>query len=128
LSTSETNPFTYFERVVMVRDALLDRGLQSHEFLIVPFPIHEPELYRCYAPASAVHFIRVYSEWEQEKVRRLRGQGFIVEILDPGEEKEVSGEEVRSLMRSDLPWEHLVPHGTVGVVRRVLATGQSRTR
>jgi cytidyltransferase-like protein len=120
----EANPFTYFERVLMIRDALLARGLHQQEFLVVPFPIHNLELYRHYAPADAVHFIRVYSDWEQEKVRRLQNQGFVVEVLDPGKEKEVSGVEVRRLMRSDLSWEHLVPDGTVGVVRRALSAGR----
>ena len=118
------NPFTYLERALMIRDALLAEGLRPQEFQIVPFPIHDPELYRHYTPADAVHFIRVYSDWEREKVCRLRGQGFVVEVLDPGKEKEVSGVEVRRLMRSDLPWEHLVPDGTAGVVRCALTTGR----
>lgn len=118
------NPFTYLERVLMIRDALLAGGVHQQEFLVVPFPIHHPELYRHYAPIDAVHFIRVYSDWEQEKVRRLRSQGLVVEVLDPGKEKEVSGVEVRRLIRSDLPWEHLVPEGAASVVRRVLATSR----
>ena len=120
----EANPFTYLERALMIRDALLAGGFSQEEFLIIPFPIHAPELYRHYVSNDAVHFVRVYSDWEREKVRRLRSQGFVVEILDPGREKEVSGVEVRRLMRSGLPWEHLVPDGAVGVVRRALTTGR----
>jgi hypothetical protein len=48
--------------------------------------------------------------------------GCAVEVLDLGKEKEVSGVEVRQLMRSGLPWEHLVPDGTAGIVRRALAS------
>lgn len=120
----EANPFTYLERALMIRDALLAGGLSPEEFLIVPFPIHAPELYRHYVSVDAVHFVRVYSDWEREKVRRLRSQGFVVEILDPGREKELSGVEVRRLIRSGLPWEHLVPHGALDRVRSALTTGR----
>src|SRR4051812_45474626 len=74
----ESNPFTYLERTLMIRDSLLDEGLHPQAFLIVPFPIHNPELCRYYVPTGAVHFVRVYSGWEQEKIRRLRAEGFPV--------------------------------------------------
>lgn len=122
----EANPFTYLERALMVRDSLLAAGTDAREFVIVPFPIHEPRLVRFYAPAGAVHFVRVYSSWEQEKVRRLRDQGFVVEILDPGGEKEVSGTEVRRLLRAGLPWEHLVPECAAAVIRSVFAEDGDR--
>ena len=86
-----SNPFTYFERLLMIRDALLAEGLKPCSFAIVPFPIHEPGLVGHYVPEGTVHFIRVYSRWEEEKVRRLRDAGATVEILDPGEEKRSPG-------------------------------------
>jgi cytidyltransferase-like protein len=121
-----SNPFTYFERLLMIRDALLAEGLKARDFGLVPFPVHEPVLIGHYVPGGTVHFVRVYSRWEEEKVRRLRGEGFSVEILDPGGEKKVSGTEVRRLMREGLPWEHLVPRGAAEVVRRILAEDPSR--
>ena len=121
-----SNPFTFFERAVMVRDVLLAEGLRSREFVVVPFPINAPELCRYYVPAGAVHFVRVYSDWEREKVRRLRDHGFTVEVIDPGKEKEVSGAEVRRLLRSGLPWEHLVPDSTANIVRGSPALGRIR--
>jgi cytidyltransferase-like protein len=118
----ESNPFTYLERTLMIRDSLLDEGLRPQAFSIVPFPIHDPKLCRYYVPTGAVHFVRVYSGWEQEKIRRLRAEGFTVEILDLGKEKEISGVEVRRRLSSGLPWEHLLPPGTAAVIRRTLAT------
>lgn len=123
-----SNPFTYFERLQMIRDTLLTEGLKARDFAIVPFPIHDPGLIGHYVPEGPTHFVRVYSRWEEEKVRRLRDEGFPVEILDPGEEKKVSGSEVRRLMREGLPWEHLVPGGTAEIVRRILAEDPSRLR
>jgi len=123
-----SNPFTYFERLLMIRDALLAEGLKACDFSFVSFPIHEPGLIGHYVPGETVHFVRVYSRWEEEKVRRLRAEGFPVEVLDPGEEKKVSGTEVRHLMCEGLPWKHLVPLSTVKIVCRILAEDSSRLR
>lgn len=119
----ESNPFTYLQRALMVRDSLLAEGVRPDHFSIVPFPIHDPRLCRYYVPAGAVHFVRVYSGWEREKVHRLRAAGFAVEILDVGKEKKISGVEVRHRIRSGLPWEYLVPAGTAAVVCHTHATG-----
>jgi nicotinamide mononucleotide adenylyltransferase len=121
-----SNAFTYFERLLMIRDALLAEGLKPQGFAIVPFPVHEPGLVCHYVPEGAVHFVRVYSRWEEEKGRRLRDAGATVEILDPGEEKRISGAEVRRRIREGLPWERLVPRSTAEIVRRILAEDPSR--
>ncbi len=112
----EFNPFTYFERALMIRDSLLGEGLEAREFVVTPFPIQEPELCRHYVPKGTIHFVRVYSGWEEEKVRRLKAQGFAVEVLGRGEEKAISGKEVRRLIRAGLAWEHLVSPAAVPVI------------
>ena len=114
--TAESNPFTYFERALMLRDSLLDEGLEAGEFLVAPFPIQQPELCRYYVPEGTIHFIRVYSGWEEEKVCRLRAHGLTVEVLSRDEEKAVSGTEVRRLIRAGLAWEHLVPAAAVPII------------
>ena len=43
-SKPEENPFTYYERMNMIRDAMLEAGVSRQEFEIVPFPINFPEL------------------------------------------------------------------------------------
>jgi hypothetical protein len=57
-------------------------------------------LCRYYVPEGTIHFIRVYSGWEEEKVCRLRAHGLTVEVLSRDEEKAASGTEVRR--RSEL--------------------------
>ena len=123
-----SNPFTYFERLQMIQDTLLAEGLNPSAFVIVPFPIQDLGLIGHYVPKGTVQFVRVYSSWEEEKARRLRDEGFPVVVLDPGEEKKVSGSEVRRLMREGLPWEHLVPRGAAEVVRWLLVEDPSRLR
>lgn len=119
--TAGSNPFTYAERALMVEGSLLDAGLEARGFVVVPFPIQSPELCRYYVPEEAVHFVRVYSAWEEEKVRRLGAQGFAVEVLDADRDKGISGSEVRRRIRAGLPWEHLVPAASARVIREVLA-------
>lgn len=121
-----SNPFTYFERLLMVRSALLAEGFDPLGFALVPFPIHEPDLISHYVPEGTVHFVRVYSRWEEEKVRRLRDGGTEVEILDSGEEKRISGTEVRRLIREGLSWENLVPQSTAKIIYRILAGDPAR--
>ena len=123
---AESNPFTYFERALMVEGSLLDEGLEARDFAVVPFPIQAPELCRFYVPEGTIHFVRVYSEWEEEKVRRLRAHGFTVEVLDGGREKGISGSEVRRLVGAGLPWEHLVPKASARIVRGVRAEDPRR--
>jgi nicotinamide-nucleotide adenylyltransferase len=123
-----SNPFTYFERLQMIHNTLLAEELSPRNFATVPFPIQDPGLIEYYVPEGTMHFVRVYSRWEEEKTRRLRDEGFPVEVLDSGEEKKISGTEVRHLMRKGLPWEHLVPRGAAEVVRRLLVEDLSRLR
>ncbi|MDP8972736.1 MAG: adenylyltransferase/cytidyltransferase family protein [Actinomycetota bacterium] len=123
-----SNPFTYFERLQMIQDTLLAEDLNPSTFAIVPFPIQDPGLIGHYVPKGTTQFVRVYSSWEEEKARRLRDEGFPVVVLDSGEEKKVSGSEVRRLMREGLPWEHLVPRSAAEVVRWLLVEDPSRLR
>jgi nicotinamide-nucleotide adenylyltransferase len=123
-----SNPFTYFERLQMIQSTLLAEGLSPTTFAIVPFPIQDPGFTSHYVPEGTTHFVRIYSRWEEEKIRRLRDEGFRVEVLDTGEEKKISGTEVRRLMREGLPWEHLVPPDTAEIVYRILNGDPSRLR
>ncbi len=123
-----SNPFTYFERLQMIQYTLLAEGLNPSAFAVVPFPIQDPGLIGHYVPKGTTQFVRVYSSWEEEKARRLRDEGFPVVVLEPGEEKKVSGSEVRRLMREGLPWEHLVPRSAAEVVRWLLVEDPSRLR
>jgi nicotinamide mononucleotide adenylyltransferase len=121
-----SNPFTYLERSLMIEGSLLGAGLEAQDFLVIPFPIQAPELCRYYVPEKAVHFVRVYSAWEEEKVRRLRTQGMTVEVLDRGKEKGISGAEIRRLIRSGLRWENLVPAASARVIHEALAKDPRR--
>ena len=117
----EANPFTYFERQLMIRGALTDDGVPVERVIYIPFPINLPERWRYYVPDDAVHYLRVFSPWEQAKVERLREHGYRVEVLQPGAAKTVEATEVRRRLDAGEDWEALVPPGVARVIRGIRA-------
>jgi nicotinamide mononucleotide adenylyltransferase len=108
---SAANPFRYWERALMVRDALAEDRLPPDRLLVVAFPIHHPERWVHYVPcdpAEALHVVRVFSAWEAEKVRRMRAAGLAVEAIDEPV-KRLSGSQVRARIAAGDHWEDLVP-------------------
>ena len=112
----ESNPYTYFERLLMVREVLRDEGVPDERWIIIPFPVNSPDRWRYYLPMNAVHYLRVFSDWEQSKVDRLCAHGYQVEVLHPGIEKEIEASEVRRRMTNDEDWRALVPAAVVRVI------------
>jgi len=113
----ESNPYTYVERLLMVKAAALGAGLDLGAVHVIPFPVNEPELWGAYVPAGVTQYLRLFSDWGGTKLERLRRAGYRVEVLDEGAEKEVSGATVRERMQSAGDWESLVPPGVGNVIR-----------
>src|SRR4030042_5015193 len=55
-SLSISNPFTYFERLSMIKEALIEGGVKRSKFEIVPFPINKPKLLKYYIPIEKYIF------------------------------------------------------------------------
>lgn len=113
------NPFSYWERALMVRDALLEDGVPAARFTLLALPIHHPERWSHYVPTDprhSVHVLRVFSAWEEEKAQRLAAAGLRVEAIR-GQPKRISATEVRARLVAGDGWEALVP----GAVRAWLA-------
>jgi nicotinamide-nucleotide adenylyltransferase len=113
----ESNPYSYAERLLMVKAAAADLGLEARSVHVIPFPVNEPELWEAYVPRGATQYLRLFSDWGGTKFDRLRDAGYEVVVLDEGAEKQISGADVRAAMRHGGEWRHLVPPG----VARVLA-------
>src|SRR5581483_7296273 len=113
----EANIFTFFERQQMIQATLIDAGVPLTRVAIVPFPVHHPERWLYYCPRDTVQFVRIFSPWGKEKLRRFRDRGWRVAVLDEGTAKEVSGSEVRRRMREGERWEELVPSGVARVLK-----------
>jgi nicotinamide-nucleotide adenylyltransferase len=115
----ESNPFSYAERLLMVKAAAADLGLEQATVHVIPFPVNEPELWPAYVPEGVTQYLRLFSAWGGTKLERLREAGYEVVILDEGAEKELSGIEVREVLREDGDWEALVPPGVARVLREI---------
>ena len=113
----ESNPWTYAERLLMVKAAARDLGLEAERVHVIPFPVNEPELWPAYVPAGVTQYVRLFSDWGDEKLDRLRAAGYEVVVLDEGAEKQVSGSDVREALRTGEGWEDLVPAGVADVIR-----------
>jgi nicotinamide-nucleotide adenylyltransferase len=115
----ESNPFSYAERLLMVKAAAADLGLEPATVHVIPFPVNEPELWPAYVPADVTQFLRLFSAWGGTKLERLREAGYEVVILDEGAEKEISGADVREALREGRDWDSLVPPGVAQVLREL---------
>jgi nicotinamide-nucleotide adenylyltransferase len=109
----ESNPFTYAERLLMVKAAAADAGIDVH---VIPFPVNEPELWDAYVPRDVTQYIRLFSDWGGTKLDRLREAGYEVVVLDEGAEKQISGADVRAALRDGGDWRALVPAGVARVL------------
>jgi len=115
----ESNPWSYVERLLMVKAAAGDLGLDPRAVHVLPFPVNEPELWPAYVPEGVTQYMRLFSDWGGAKLDRMREAGYEVEILDEGVEKEVSGADVREALRAGGEWERLIPPGVGRVIREL---------
>ncbi len=113
------NPFSYWERYLMIRNSLIDAGVSETDFAFVPFPINFPEQIENYVPSGATHFITIYDNWGRKKFEELRNQGFDVEILKEVSlaEKGYGGSELRQMIVSgNSDWQNYVPKAVSKIV------------
>jgi nicotinamide-nucleotide adenylyltransferase len=105
------NPLTYYERHILVKEVLLQAGLDWRDFTIVPLPINLPERYQYYVPMDAVFFLSIYDDWGRRKLQYFESLGLRTHVLweVPTERKGISAVDIRQKMMADQPWEHLVP-------------------
>lgn len=118
-SSEVDNPLTFYERYVMIRETLLEAGLDFREFSLVPLPINFPELYRYYVPLDATFYLTIYDEWGERKLAMFSSLGLKVDILwrKPKEEKGLTATALRQLMGQGQPWEHLVPPAVARMIK-----------
>jgi nicotinamide mononucleotide adenylyltransferase len=115
----ESNPWSYADRLLMVKAAARDDGLDLARVHVIPFPVNEPELWPAYVPEGVIQYIRLFSEWGGTKVDRMRDSGYEVVVLDEGAEKEISGADVRAALRDGAEWEALVPPAVARLIRKL---------
>jgi nicotinamide-nucleotide adenylyltransferase/phosphinothricin biosynthesis protein PhpF len=120
-SLGSANPFTYYDRYVMVTESLVGAGVGRERLRVVPFPHSFPERLAHYAPRDAVYLLTVYDDWGRDKLARLGALGLRTEVMWERTDKPVNGTRVRSAIHAGQPWEHLVPAPVVDVVRSAVS-------
>jgi cytidyltransferase-like protein len=116
------NPLTYFERVQIITEMLLDAGIPRHEFSCTPFPIDEPELLPDFMSKSIPCFTTIYEPWNREKIARLEQLGYQVVVLYERTKtaKIFEGQVIReNILSGQSDWEKMVPAATVKAVSRL---------
>jgi len=113
------NPFSYFERVEMITNALVNEGIPINDFGIIPFPIETPQSLPGFLPTNIPIYTTIREEWNQRKITLLTSVGYRVIELLKGKEKSVEGEKIRlSIVRGDKDWENVVPQVTWQLVAK----------
>ena len=105
------NPFSFYDRLVMLRDSLVEAGVERRRFDVVPFPVEYPERIANLAPPEAAYYMTIYDDWGRRKYDTLRGLGLRVEVLWIRDDSQrlTSGTQVRRRIARGEPWAHLVP-------------------
>jgi nicotinamide mononucleotide adenylyltransferase len=113
------NPLTFYERLILVRDGLVEAGVPLEEFTVVPLPINLPELYGQYVPLDAVFFLTIYDDWGRRKRSLFQSLGLKTHVLweVTPDRKGISGSEIRRRMAAGEPWQHLVPPAVAAHLR-----------
>ena len=107
----EISPFTYFERLLMLRKALAAAGVPQKEFAVVPFPLDRPEFLKYYVPMDAVFFMPIYGEQGERETELFLSMGLQVDVMwrKSMSERFATSTQVRDLIAENGRWDHLVP-------------------
>jgi len=122
----ESNPYSFFHRLLMVQGSLQDAGVELSKVSVVPFHVFEPKQWQHYLPRpyESTHLVRVFSEWEERKISALRDYGFRVVQIDHGCRKSITATRVRELIATGGAWRALVPQATTRVIDDMRRSGR----
>jgi len=108
---ASANPWTYVERRTLIDAALRSEGVEPSRYTIVPFPLDEPARWPELLPRGTPQLVRVFSDWEREKVRCFAAAGYPPKVLEGDPATRLSASNIRCAMRNEEPWQHWVPPG-----------------
>jgi len=110
------NPFTFFERLLMIKRTLEDANIDMSRINIVPLPIHNIELWKFYLPANGIYYMILTSEWAHKKLERMRTFGLEVQIIGKQRIGGVEGANIRKCIVNKQDWECFVPKAVARVI------------
>jgi nicotinamide-nucleotide adenylyltransferase len=113
------NPFTAGERLIMVRKALEEAGMDYSRVWVVPVPdVHLHMMWVSAVEGYTPHFDVVYSN--EPLTRRLFIEaGYKVKAIRFHERKLYSSTNIRERMLKGESWEKLVPKGVAAFIKKI---------
>ncbi|MCS7096019.1 MAG: nicotinamide-nucleotide adenylyltransferase [Candidatus Bathyarchaeota archaeon] len=113
------NPFTTGERIVMIRSALEEAGIDLRRIWIVPVPdIHIHMVWVSVVEGYTPQFDAVYSN--EPLTRRLFAEaGYDVRSVQYHKREVYSATEIRKRMLNDGNWEELVPKSVAEFIKEI---------
>lgn len=108
---ADANPWNDAQREALVRAALAAAGVDAARYDIVPFPLDDPARWATRVPPGTPQLVRVFSDWEREKLRRFEAAGWPVVALQGDPARRVSATDIRAALASGAPWRQWVPPG-----------------
>ena len=112
------NPLTFFERVGIITDALLENGIDRSRFGFLPFPIENPDKLPQFLSTSVPCYTTVCEPWNEQKIEKLRALGYEVITLYREQPKTISGSVIRNLIANgEMSWTSMVPSATIKAVK-----------
>lgn len=120
--TNSANPFSYSQRVQMVRAALLPL-VSPDAFRVTPFPMHDPGAWFSYLPPGTQCWVRDRGPWESRKMRELAVHYPVQSV--PALPMERSGTEIRRRIRTgESSWTDDVPAPVASLIGEWLGDGR----
>jgi nicotinamide mononucleotide adenylyltransferase len=109
----EHNPLTYFERINIIAEALVEAGVSRDSFSFVPFPIETPKRLPLFMPRSIPCFTTIREDWNRKKIQVLKEVGYEVIVLWERLEKTITGGRIRDdIVAGGMDWKKIVPPAT----------------
>ena len=108
---ASANPYSYQQRVQLIDAALQVEGIARERYDLVPFPLDAPERWPALVAPGTPQLVRVYSDWEREKVRRFTAAGYPPLVLEGKVARRLTATEIRRAMAAGEGVPASVPPG-----------------
>jgi cytidyltransferase-like protein len=116
------NPYSYQQRQQLIDAALQADGIAAIRYDIVPFPLDTPALWSSFVAPGTPQLVRVFSDWELEKVRRFAAAGYPPLVVEGDPVNRVTATEVRRALAAGEAVPGSVPVGARELLQSWLGT------
>ncbi|MFC1623516.1 hypothetical protein ACFL05_00145 [Patescibacteria group bacterium] len=100
-NNEENNPFTYKERVEIFKNYFNEIGISPDRYKFKPFDITNEKKWNNVLNKNTPNLVNVYGDWSEAKVELFRKNGFEVIRTDNPKEINISGTDIRRIIRKN---------------------------